>query len=147
MHLRYLLLSCLLFTSCASIVNDRTQTVQLQTTPWGAEVTVTDRNSGETVYSGETPAKVTLAKGDGYFSGKDYQVEFQLDGYEPRTVDLERSLSAWYWGGNIVFGGLIGYLIVDPITGAMWNLPEELHEELVPEDGLARGRQPFETTG
>jgi hypothetical protein len=26
--------------------------------------------------------------------------------------------------GNIVFGGLIGLLIVDPATGAMWKLEE-----------------------
>ena len=26
--------------------------------------------------------------------------------------------------GNLVFGGLIGYIIVDPLTGAMWKLDE-----------------------
>jgi len=33
-------------------------------------------------------------------------------------------LSGWYWG-NILFGGLIGVLIVDPITGKMWKLPTD----------------------
>ena len=36
--------------------------------------------------------------------------------------------------GNILFGGLIGILIVDPITGAMWTLPDELTVTLVKED-------------
>ena len=32
-------------------------------------------------------------------------------------------LNGWYIG-NVVFGGLIGLLIVDPETGAMWRLDE-----------------------
>jgi hypothetical protein len=146
MNPRLILLSGLfglLFTSCASIVNQSSQDVQLDSTPFGAEVVVTNKATGETVFTGETPAKVELEKGDGYFSAKDYQVEFHLDGYQPRTVDLEHSLSAWYWGGNLVLGGLIGYLIVDPITGAMWNLPETLNEQLVPIGDLPREREPF----
>ena len=137
----------LLFTSCASIVNESIQRVQLDSTPVGADVVITDVSSGETVFTGQTPANVSLEKGDGYFSGKDYQVVFQLAGYQPRTVDLEHSLSAWYWGGNLLFGGLIGYLIVDPLTGAMWNLPERISEELTPIGVLSRERDPIATSG
>ncbi len=32
-------------------------------------------------------------------------------------------MNGWY-AGNIVFGGLIGILIVDPATGAMWDIKE-----------------------
>ena len=32
-------------------------------------------------------------------------------------------MKGWYWATPI-FGGLIGILIVDPATGAMWPLPE-----------------------
>ena len=28
----------------------------------------------------------------------------------------------WYIGGNILFGGILGWLIIDPATGAMWKL-------------------------
>lgn len=39
-------------------------------------------------------------------------------------------LSGWYFG-NLVFGGLIGMLIVDPLTGAMYNLkPEKIEQPL-----------------
>jgi len=35
---------------------------------------------------------------------------------------------AWYLAGNIVFGGIAGWLIVDPLTGAMWRLsPKEVN--------------------
>ncbi len=40
-------------------------------------------------------------------------------------------------GGNILFGGLIGWLIVDPATGAMWTLvPKEINTELAEETAL-----------
>jgi len=34
-------------------------------------------------------------------------------------------VGGWYIAGNILVGGLIGWFIVDPITGAMWNLEPE----------------------
>jgi hypothetical protein len=41
-------------------------------------------------------------------------------------------LDGWYIG-NIVFGGLIGMLIVDPATGAMWKIENEhISENLQP---------------
>jgi hypothetical protein len=33
--------------------------------------------------------------------------------------------------GNFLFGGLIGWIIVDPISGAMWTLkPENINADL-----------------
>lgn len=39
-------------------------------------------------------------------------------------------MDGWYVG-NIIFGGLIGLLLVDPITGAMWKLPDTAQGNLV----------------
>ena len=49
------------------------------------------------------------------------------------TSKIPYDVSGWYAGGNLFFGGLIGYLIVDPMTGAMWTL-KDLHVNL--ESGL-----------
>jgi hypothetical protein len=54
-----------------------------------------------------------------------------------------RSVNGWYVG-NVIFGGLVGFLIVDPLTGAMWVLePKDVKESLplkaagrAPEEGL-----------
>ena len=35
------------------------------------------------------------------------------------------TMDGWFIG-NLLFGGIIGVLIVDPITGAMWKLPKQL---------------------
>ena len=37
---------------------------------------------------------------------------------------MSSRINGWYVG-NIVFGGFIGWLIVDPLTGAMWTLDTE----------------------
>ncbi len=33
-------------------------------------------------------------------------------------------MNGWYWG-NFAIGGLIGFLIVDPLTGAMYRIKDE----------------------
>lgn len=76
------------------------------------------------VHSGTTPATVTLKSGAGYIDGAEYTIAFKKDGYETRQITLYSSLSGWHWE-NILFGGVIGLLIVDPLTGAMYKLPEE----------------------
>ena len=75
---------------------------------------------------------MTLKKSDGsYLGGKTYNVLFEKDGFESRTVAITSAPNGWYIAGNLLFGGLIGWLIVDPLTGAMYNLsPDQLNAEL-----------------
>lgn len=55
-----------------------------------------------------------------------------------QTVPLSADISGWYFG-NILFGGLIGMLIVDPATGAMWKLPENVNASVSPIATLSSG--------
>jgi len=53
-----------------------------------------------------------------------------MDGYDEKVIPVEFAFNGWYIG-NIVFGGLIGLLIVDPLTGAMYRLDMgSIHETL-----------------
>jgi hypothetical protein len=55
---------------------------------------------------------------------------FELPGYSQAEIKLDSSVSGWYFG-NLLLGGLIGMLIVDPLTGAMYNLtPEKIEQPL-----------------
>ena len=65
-----------------------------------------------------------------------------MPGYSPTEVKLDSSVSGWYFG-NLLFGGLIGMLIVDPLTGAMFNLtPEKIEQPLnAPQAQLIRNGQ------
>ena len=129
------LASVVLFsTGCATIVSESSYPVNIKSTPSGASFVIKNR-AGEEVKKGVTPDLVTLKAGAGYFKGEKYQITFTLPkkgnqaGVE-KTVELDTSLDGWYLGGNLVFGGLLGYLVIDPLTGAMYKLPNEVTADL-----------------
>ncbi|MGM0632991.1 MAG: hypothetical protein ACQETO_07430 [Pseudomonadota bacterium] len=117
-------------TACSSIVSDTDYPVAINSQPDGAEFRVSNRD-GQRVHSGTTPATVTLKSSGGYFRGETYTVELSKDGYADRIYTLSSTIDGWYWG-NILLGGLIGMLIVDPATGAMYNLPSRVDITLDP---------------
>ncbi|WP_263143961.1 hypothetical protein [Pseudomonas sp. RIT-PI-AD] len=117
----FLPLALSLLTGCASIVSESKYPVNIVTYPAGAQVDIHDRN-GVAIYTGTTPALVNLDSGDGYFGRAAYTIDLKKEGFVPAQAHLRASMNGWYWG-NIFFGGLIGMLIVDPLTGAMYKLP------------------------
>ncbi|MEA3250589.1 MAG: hypothetical protein U9Q35_03265 [Pseudomonadota bacterium] len=125
------MLSTLALSGCATIVGDRDETVTLNSSPSDAHIVITDERGNE-VISDTTPTTAQLKKADGsYFGGKTYTVEISKDGYDSRTLTINSTPNGWYIAGNIVFGGLIGWLVVDPLTGAMYNLsPSEINASL-----------------
>lgn len=115
------------FSSCASIVSRSSWPLAINSTPSGAKVEITDRE-GVVVYSGNSPAIVSLKSGDGFFTKQSYRVKLSLNGYGERIIPVECTLNGWY-AGNILFGGLIGILVVDPATGAMYKLDRKYINE------------------
>jgi len=113
----------LFLTACASIVSDSEGVVTISSDPAAAQIAIADQGGVE-IYRGTTPATITLDASAGYFDGQEYTITFSKDGYDPTTVKLDSRINGWYVG-NIVFGGFIGWLIVDPLTGAMWTLDSE----------------------
>ncbi|WP_153131129.1 hypothetical protein [Dechloromonas hortensis] len=108
-------------SGCATIVGSTTQSVTIKSVPEGANISITNR-AGEKIHTGMTPATITLKKSAGYFKAESYTVKFQKDGYEAKELIVSGQVNGWYFG-NIIFGGLIvGMLIVDPMTGAMFSL-------------------------
>lgn len=123
--------SLLALAGCATIVGDTDETITLKSSPSGANISITDEKGSET-FTGSTPTTVQLEKADGsYFGGKTYTVEIHKPGFQSRTLTIDSRLNGWYLGGNLLFGGWIGWLVVDPMTGAMYNLsPNEINAEL-----------------
>lgn len=132
--------TCLAFSfalgGCATIVGDSTQTIPISSTPSEAQILITDEK-GMQVFKGSTPTSVTLQKSDGsYWGGKSFTVEITKDGYATQTIPVNASANGWYIGGNIIFGGLIGWFIVDPLNGAMYTLsPDQVSSALGGEVG------------
>ena len=105
----------------------------MQSSPASAKFIVKNE-AGVTVHSGSTPATIMLKSGAGFFDGETYTMTFEKKGYEPQVITVDTTLDGWYIG-NILFGGIIGMLIVDPATGAMWKLPETASASLVEKEG------------
>jgi hypothetical protein len=72
---------------------------------------------------------VALNRSAGYFKGGSYTIRISKDGYRDQNLQIQSSINGWYIG-NIIFGGLIGWVIVDPITGAMYSLPDSAYATL-----------------
>jgi hypothetical protein len=111
---------CTALSGCATIVHSGPRSVPIASEPPGAKVSIYDR-SNTLVMTNTTPFVAQLPMRFGYFKAQNYRLEFQLAGHAPAVVNLDSSVSGWYFG-NLLLGGLIGMLIVDPLTGAMYNL-------------------------
>lgn len=110
---------------CASIIKGSDQSMSFKSDPSEARLVITDLREGKDIHVGTTPATTSLKRGAGYFSKSKYKVTVEKRGYRKEEIVVEGSPNAWYILGNLVFGGLIGWLIVDPATGAMWTLDPE----------------------
>ena len=115
-----ILVIVLFLTGCASIISKSMYPVTVSSLPTGASIVVTDED-GKQIYKGVTPSTLTLEAGKAYFDSREYTVTFSKAGYEEQTAVIKPGIDGWYFG-NILVGGLIGMLIVDPITGAMWKV-------------------------
>lgn len=71
---------------------------------------------------------VKLKSAAGFFSKQSYTIKLSLEGYNEKIIPVQCDLNGWYFG-NIIFGGFIGLLIVDPATGAMYRLDREYINE------------------
>lgn len=115
------LLFAVLLSGCSSIISKNSYSVAITSTPSEASFEIYNA-SGEKIHRGITPQSVVLNSSYGYFKGEQYTIELEKEGYKNKTHFINSSLDGWYFG-NLLFGGLVGMLIVDPLTGSMYNLP------------------------
>jgi len=105
-HLAVIAAASFFLTGCASIFTGTTQTVQVNSTPSGANVSVSGLDRGQ------TPLPVVLKKGS---NGE--TVTLSLPGYQQKTFQPQTVfnpisiLNLW---------GILGWGI-DAATGAMWK--------------------------
>jgi len=112
----------LLAGGCSTIMCGSEKTINIRSQPPEAKFSIKDVK-GIAITTGVTPTNVTLKRGRGWFQPGGYSVAFEKEGYQNTTVSIRQSVTGWYFG-NILFGGLIGGLIIDPATGAMWDIED-----------------------
>ncbi len=106
-------------SSCASLKSTNVYSVSIETEPPGAEVTIRDKKD---VKVGQfiSPDSIKVDAGRGFFVRERYSIDVSLKGYKPQTFLLPMKIDKWYLS-NILFANFLGLLIIDPITGAMWE--------------------------
>ena len=127
------LLVVILNSSCASIVTRSRYPVDFNSNPQGAHLTIENR-AGIVVFEGQTPVTVELPASAGYMLPEMYTVTYTQPGKEPVRTHINANIDGWYIG-NLFLGGLIGMLIVDPLTGAMYKLPDTVRSVTIRDDG------------
>ena len=128
-NLLAIILLSLLMTGCSSVMGGSSYDVLIDSAPNNAHFFITNR-AGQQIESGVTPSTVTLTSSAGFFKGEDYQVVFKKQGYEQNAYRLNTYLDPWYFANIIALSGL-GMFIVDPLTGAMFNLDEDVKVSLI----------------
>ncbi|TAE24793.1 MAG: hypothetical protein EAZ92_12865 [Candidatus Kapaibacterium sp.] len=116
-------------SSCATISGYKEYTVNFTSVPEKADVKVTDER-GKVVFTGQTPTYANLPTSAGYFQGKHYTATFTKEGSAPVSAYLQHEVSGLYVVGNSLFGGVLGWLLADPISGGMWRLPTNVEVKL-----------------
>ncbi len=112
------LVICLLFSSCATIINGHHQNISIVSEPEGAEIVIDGQEAGT------TPATFRFER------AKDHVVSLYKEGYHVHNEDLIREISgvtALY----ILPGGLAS-LAVDTAEGTIYCFKDEVSVELKP---------------
>ncbi|MFM7605832.1 MAG: hypothetical protein ACKO8Z_11640 [Prosthecobacter sp.] len=112
-------------TGCATIFNRNQKNINVTSTPSGLNFEIKDRG-GLVVYRGTTPTTVKLSTSYGYFKSQNYTLNATRNGKVVGTRTIDARVTPWYWG-NFILGGLLGLVVIDPLTGSMFTLPADAH--------------------
>ena len=117
-------------SGCATLLNGNSQNVWISSAPVNAGITIYDSDR-EIILKGSTPLEIQLEAGERFLRPAEYWVVIEQDGYEPFETRIRGRLSGLYIFGNLITWNVIGWFIVDPLTGAMWELqPYEIKATL-----------------
>lgn len=111
--------AAMLFSSCATIISGSSKMFGVDSNPQSAHVEITNRK-GVVVFSGQTPVTTRLRTGAGFFTPASYSIKVTMDGYKTQIFAVQAHINGWYFA-NVVIGGALGMLIIDPATGAMYK--------------------------
>lgn len=100
--------AAILISGCGTLKHGTTQTLDISSSPLGAEVTVDGTEYGV------TPVSVELKRGD------NHTISVSMVGYENFQIVVDKKLSKWAVG-NLLLGGPIG-VIIDHSTGGLYRL-------------------------
>lgn len=113
----------LLLSSCATLFSNSNYPFKIDSTPDKAKFEIFNRD-GNMVVNGTTPQMVRLKSNYSYFQAESYNVVFYGNDKEIiAQLPISFHVDGWYIAGNLLIFPIwpISYLIVDPLSGAMWT--------------------------
>ncbi len=127
----FIFMGLTILSACATVMRENSQNIPIKANVEKVNIKIMDK-SGQTIFEGQTPTTINLKTATGgYFDPQKYTVIASKDGYKTQNQIIDWHVSGWYYAGNLVIGGLIGYLIIDPLTGDMYYLDDEVNINLV----------------
>jgi hypothetical protein len=123
-----------LSSGCATLVNGTHAELRIRSQLSDAHFELRDYE-GHEVASGVTPAVVNVSRSRGPYRAAQYDLRVTKDGYFPIRTRIQSRLDNWFWIDWIT---LLGGFIVDPLTGAMWNIIEPPEQILTPQTPLGQ---------
>ena len=126
-----LFLIMFLFSGCASLIKDSNQNIIFNTYPDNAKLEIKN-SKGLLIHQATTPSIITLNRSNGsYFGSEIYDVTITKEGYVTKNLKVQSKANNFFLFGNILFGNIIGWFIVDPLTGRMYDLEPEMIDEIL----------------
>lgn len=123
--------SILIFlNSCATYNSKSIYAIPIKTSPEGATIKVFN-NKGKEIIVTQSPDTLVLKAGSGYFKRAEYFIEISKEGYINKKQPIYFILDGKYMQNVLLLYLMpIGFLLVDPLSGAMWK-PAEKEIEIV----------------
>ena len=129
----------LLLSGCATMLNGTHDELNIRSEPTDATYALRD-SGGKVVATGRTPGVTNLPRSSGPYRAARYELWVSKEGYLPKRGWIDSRIDGWYWIDWIL---VVPGLLVDPFTGAMWNLIDPPLQILTSDIPLApTNRQP-----
>lgn len=123
-------IAVLMSVGCASFLNSPVTSVSIDSSPQNAQFVIED-HEGRVIHSGTTPEDVVLHNSKAMYQRAQYSVRYEHPGLSPQTTELNATLSPYYFGNLLfLYPGIAGFIIIDPFTGAIYDLPEVHYVDL-----------------
>ena len=142
---RYLLICVVVgslgLVGCATVLQSRPARITITSEPPEAHVTITNLWTDQRILQATTPVVASLARHAGYMRPARYEIAVAKPGYQLYVIVLQAELEKQHVG-NAAVRGPLGFLVLDPLTGAMYALPSRLHAVLITADGAGAAGSP-----
>ena len=120
--------SIIVFLANFSIADKFQHPMNLSTAPQDTKIII-ENHKGENVYRGLSPVIISIKSSNGIIEPAEYRIYVDTEGCKKHIINIRCNNDEWYIG-NIAFGKLINWIVVEPCTGNMWMLTKNINDYL-----------------